>query len=122
MDIRIQIVNAIGNGQLGANELFNKIQEMKSYGNDVTTLQTKFTVLNHLIGVMEKYYRWNYNPDNTPIDPPTATCLNQMYRDKCIININKLIGNKNYIDGEWILITGYWNDAGEWVDTSSWID
>jgi hypothetical protein len=23
---------------------------------------------------------------------------------------------------DWILATGFWNDGGEWVDTSVWID
>jgi hypothetical protein len=22
----------------------------------------------------------------------------------------------------WILVTGFWNDGGEWIDTSVWID
>jgi hypothetical protein len=24
--------------------------------------------------------------------------------------------------GEWILITGYWNNLGQWDDSAEWID
>ncbi len=122
MDIREQIITAIVNGRFGADELLNKIIEQDTYGNDTSKLRIRFTVLNHLIGVLEKYYSYNYLPDGTPITPPVATCLNEVYRDRCIINVNKLIGNKDYTKGQWILSQGYLNDSGLWDNTAVWLD
>ena len=24
--------------------------------------------------------------------------------------------------GDWILLTGFWDDGGSWIDTENWID
>lgn len=34
----------------------------------------------------------------------------------------KIVATSSLNDSNWILVSGFWDDAGEWIDTEFWID
>lgn len=122
MLIQHQIFTAILSGKYYSGLLLNKITEQEIAGEDTIFLKQKFSILNRWIIILEDYLDNNFD-SNGNLVPAISVCLTQKQISDLTAKINLLIGSNTPPEGsDWLLTTGYWNDAGFWRDNAVWHD
>lgn len=122
MLIQNQIFTSIVSAKHYSGILLNKITEQEIAGEDALSLKQKLTILSHWILILEDFLDNNFDSDGNLV-VPIVDCLTQKQISDLMAKINLLIsGNIPPQTTDWLLATGYWNDAGFWKDNAIWHD
>lgn len=125
MLVQSDIQTCIDNAKYYSGILLNKIVLQESGGEDATGLKNKFNLLGRWIPILEQFKADNFGSNGNLI-PPIYTCLTIDQALELVAKVYNLIGCDNLIPentkSDWILATGFWNDAGFWRDSATWND
>lgn len=116
-----KIVETIANAKYYAGLQIVQIVNQENVGEDDTIQKLKYIILTKWTQILQDYYANNFSNSQT-LTTPIYDCLTENQAAMLMSKIGIITcGTRAPID-RWILASGFWNDAGIWIDSDTWND